>query len=226
MTVCATYAIGRGKPPLHTRFRKGQSGNPSGKPGPAKLARVRFQRAFYALLEAREAEVRASPPADLLDGIARRMVLDAANGRIPAVRMVLSLLDKESRIESLAEGLAEAPATEQDGFSLVQGKTQGSEKEPSDGVPLREDSELAPTTRTVEPASADATARNGAESFSLVQGKKQGNGKIPAQRCSAAPRLAGLPAAAHTQSGRRASLLMGSAAISQGNITGFGAPPP
>jgi hypothetical protein len=30
----SNYTIGRGKPPLHTRFQKGQSGNPSGKPGP------------------------------------------------------------------------------------------------------------------------------------------------------------------------------------------------
>jgi hypothetical protein len=26
------YTIGRGKPPLHSRFRKGQSGNPKGRP--------------------------------------------------------------------------------------------------------------------------------------------------------------------------------------------------
>jgi Family of unknown function (DUF5681) len=27
-----TYKIGRGKPPLETRFKKGQSGNPNGRP--------------------------------------------------------------------------------------------------------------------------------------------------------------------------------------------------
>ena len=26
------YAVGYGKPPLHTRFRKGRSGNPRGRP--------------------------------------------------------------------------------------------------------------------------------------------------------------------------------------------------
>jgi hypothetical protein len=28
----AGYAVGYGKPPLHTRFRKGRSGNPLGRP--------------------------------------------------------------------------------------------------------------------------------------------------------------------------------------------------
>ncbi len=30
------YKVGPGKPPLHTRFKKGQSGNPGGRPLPAR----------------------------------------------------------------------------------------------------------------------------------------------------------------------------------------------
>ena len=34
----ATYDVGYGKPPVNTRFRKGQSGNPHGRPRGARSA--------------------------------------------------------------------------------------------------------------------------------------------------------------------------------------------
>jgi len=91
----SNYTIGRGKPPLHTRFQKGRSGNPSGKPGPAKLARQRFQRALYAALEAESAELRDARPRVNLDAMVRRLMLDAAGGDKGAMKLILSELDKE-----------------------------------------------------------------------------------------------------------------------------------
>ena len=31
-SIKSEYAVGRGRPPLHSRFKKGQSGNPNGRP--------------------------------------------------------------------------------------------------------------------------------------------------------------------------------------------------
>ncbi len=59
MTANSTYTVGKGRPPMHTRFKKGQSGNPSGKPGPAKLAKQRFQRALFVALEGSETSAGA-----------------------------------------------------------------------------------------------------------------------------------------------------------------------
>ena len=91
----SNYTIGRGKPPLHTRFQKGQSGNPSGKPGPAKLARQRFQRALHAALEGETADLKDGRPRVNLDVMARRLTLAAAGGDMGAMKLILSELDRE-----------------------------------------------------------------------------------------------------------------------------------
>jgi hypothetical protein len=115
---------------LHTRFQKGQSGNPSGKPGPAKLAKQRFQRALWAALEERPDDLELSKPGSVIAAIARKMALDASEGRSAAVRQLLSLLETESeRSAGLEEDAAEQIFTAADLLSLLQGKMQGNEKQ-------------------------------------------------------------------------------------------------
>ena len=104
------YAIGYGKPPVHTRFRKGQSGNPSGKATDGGDARVRSARAL-ALEEA----YRTVTVADGADGagaaggvempaiqaIMRRQIALALKGNGPAQRAVIAAVaqieDDEAR---------------------------------------------------------------------------------------------------------------------------------
>jgi len=117
----SNYAVGRGKPPLHTRFQKGQSGNPSGKPGPAKLARQRFQRALYAALDGETADLRDSLPRGTLEFLARRFALDALGGRIGAMKLILSELDREILREEPAGG---SPTEAPDEGSAEQGTAE------------------------------------------------------------------------------------------------------
>jgi hypothetical protein len=167
----STYAVGRGKPPLHTRFKKGQSGNPSGKPGPAKLAKQRFERALFAALEGSEAELELSKPENVIAGIARRMALDASAGRMQAVRLVLSLLDAENAKTSTEDDSAELAAEEAELLSLLQGKTQGNGKEWLEDILWPDDKK--------EPAPvASARTRNEAQPLSLLQGKSRETEKI------------------------------------------------
>ncbi|HEX4158670.1 MAG TPA: DUF5681 domain-containing protein [Rhizomicrobium sp.] len=193
----ATYTVGRGKPPLHTRFQKGQSGNPSGKPGPAKLAKQRFERALYAALEASETELEQSQPEKIVAGIARRMALDAVAGRMSALKLVLTLLDAESGASARGEeDDAEELFTAADLFSLLQGKRQGNEKTLLEDILWPEAPEKAahadvnsPEQRGGEPApSTVARERNEAEPLSLLQGKTQGNDKnLAEQICPVSP---------------------------------------
>lgn len=91
----SNYTVGPGRPPLHTRFQKGQSGNPSGKPGPAKLARQRFRRAICAALDGETADLKDARPRVTLDAMVRRLMLDAADGNMVAMRLILSELERE-----------------------------------------------------------------------------------------------------------------------------------
>jgi hypothetical protein len=89
------YAVGRGKPPMHTRFKKGQSGNPSGKPGPAKLVKQRFRQLVHQALGKEKIGLRFSEPRTSLESMANRLVSDAAWGKPMSMRILLSLLDAE-----------------------------------------------------------------------------------------------------------------------------------
>jgi hypothetical protein len=187
------YTIGRGRPPLHTRFKKGQSGNPSGKPGPAKLLKQRFQRALCAALDGSMEDLERMKPDSAMAEVARRMALDATQGRASAQRLLMSALNdagaKSEEEPSLAQGKeqggAELSLEELMGLvddeltaagqrpyfaqpsSLVQGKMQGSEQ--TNGV------------EDLDAASDDVSKREGegceeaAAPVSVVQGKEQGS---------------------------------------------------
>jgi len=219
----STYSVGRGRPPLHTRFQKGRSGNPSGKPGPAKLAKMRFQQALLAALERRTEDLEASKPGNGLETMAKRMALDATAGRMPAVRLVLARLDAESREDDAAQNRNEA-----DPFSLPQGKTQGKifscleemlwprrQEEPAraGNAPPRQESDAPPA--------ASGPEQDEARPFSLRQGKTQGSGKtISAEPTGAL--FEAEPAQAHV----RARLLSGTASVPSAVMTRFGTAPP
>ena len=92
----STYTVGPGRPPLHSRFQKGQSGNPGGRPGPAKQLKQRFHRALREALEMKPQALEAARPTSMLGALVRKMVLDANAGSDPARQRVLSLLEREA----------------------------------------------------------------------------------------------------------------------------------
>jgi hypothetical protein len=87
-----TYQVGYGRPPLHTRFRKGQSGNPSGEPGPRRamerLLRVYIEEALLAPPQTSAGLV----PRDSVEAAAWQLLEAVAEGDRRAIRFVLLLL--------------------------------------------------------------------------------------------------------------------------------------
>jgi len=89
------YPVGYGRPPEHTRFHKGQSGNPSGKAGPKKRLKRAFDAVLSEALNADEAALREAKPTKVIEVFARQVALHAVDGRPSAQRLVLSILDRE-----------------------------------------------------------------------------------------------------------------------------------
>jgi uncharacterized protein DUF5681 len=83
------YQVGYGKPPQHTRFRKGQSGNPKGRPkGVTSLAQI-ATRIFNERVVIRENGERRS--ITKLEAALKQLANKAASGHDQAVREVLRL---------------------------------------------------------------------------------------------------------------------------------------
>ena len=85
------YRVGYRKPPLHSRFKKGQSGNPLG----GRLHRPRETR-LAALLEAAldGRMARARRPVTRREAIVTALVEKSAAGDLRALKLLLGLLEK------------------------------------------------------------------------------------------------------------------------------------
>ena len=80
------YAVGKGRPPRHSQFRKGQSGNPSGIKNAALLDEL-----VEALDEEIEAAVEGVPTTmTMRRAVVRTLLVRAVKGDMRAVTLVLA----------------------------------------------------------------------------------------------------------------------------------------
>ena len=86
------YEVGYGRPPKTTRFRKGQSGNPKGRPKEARGVLASLKRELDSPITIREGnrEVRVSKA----EAMAKRVIASALKGD-PRVVLTLLKLDAE-----------------------------------------------------------------------------------------------------------------------------------
>jgi cytochrome P450 len=86
--------VGYGRPPVHSRFRKGQSGNPTGKRRRGLVDRVKalMRQEAYRLLTVREGDKVTRMPA--LQAVLRSQIACAAKGNVPAQRAVVKAMQE------------------------------------------------------------------------------------------------------------------------------------
>jgi hypothetical protein len=85
------YDVGYGKPPKHTRFQKGRSGNPKGRPKGSKGFSAILRRELDALVEVRQnGQVKKI---DKREVIIKQLVNRAAEGNQRAMELLLLKMD-------------------------------------------------------------------------------------------------------------------------------------
>jgi hypothetical protein len=86
------HTVGYGKPPIHTRFRKGMSGNPGGRPRgmTAGRANALVLQEAYRPVRVREGDKVLTLPA--IQAVLRSQVALAAKGNGPAQRALFDMV--------------------------------------------------------------------------------------------------------------------------------------
>jgi hypothetical protein len=88
------YAVGRGKPPPHARFKPGQSGNPGGRPKPLPTFRSELVAELGELVPSvgeRITKQRA---------IAQKLLTSALAGDLRAITVLLTVLGRTPEADS------------------------------------------------------------------------------------------------------------------------------
>jgi hypothetical protein len=93
------YVVGYGKPPVHTRFQKGRSGNPKGRPRGRKNMSTLLSAALDAWIivveNGRRKKIRKR------EAIVTQLVNKSASADLKATQIVLAMLHE---VESQADG--------------------------------------------------------------------------------------------------------------------------
>jgi hypothetical protein len=99
------YEVGYGKPPRHTRFQKGRSGNPTGRPRGRKNMATLLSAALDASIIVVENGRRKK--ITKREAIVTQLVNKSASADLKATQIVLAMLGE---LEALADGAADSAA--------------------------------------------------------------------------------------------------------------------
>jgi hypothetical protein len=85
----ADYEVGYGRPPVHSRFRKGQSGNPRGRRPRDQTMPEALRKALWGKVVVSENGTRRKVPR--IEIAARQLANKAAAGDLGAIRLIVQI---------------------------------------------------------------------------------------------------------------------------------------
>jgi hypothetical protein len=88
----ANYKVGYGRPPVHTRFKPGRSGNPSGRPAGRPSARAMVERALHRKIPIRLGEKTSMMP--MFQAMLHAQLAKGAKGDARSASFAGSMADK------------------------------------------------------------------------------------------------------------------------------------
>jgi hypothetical protein len=110
------YAVGYGKPPAHSRFRKGQSGNPAGRRPGSRNLMVLLKEELDKPVAVREGgKVKRMPKRDAL---AATIVNKALQGEARATTLLMALVQRAEPV--VAEPTAGGQPIDQDDQAIIE----------------------------------------------------------------------------------------------------------
>lgn len=99
------YEVGYGRPPKHTRFKSGKSGNPSGRPKGSRNVSTILNKALGRKVRVRDGErVRE---VTVLDAAIERLTRQAAGGDVRSIKIMLELIQQTGGFGTEVEPPAE-----------------------------------------------------------------------------------------------------------------------
>jgi Family of unknown function (DUF5681) len=116
-----TYEVGYGKPPTKSRFQKGQSGNPNGRPKDAKSLKTIVRKGLLEKVMVRTGE--GSKKITRLEALFLKQLEAAAKGNMRALEKVFIMFQNTESSQTMAmaedEYLAATPLTATDEATLI-----------------------------------------------------------------------------------------------------------